>query len=350
MIQANREPNKAQPYPLLAQITVCLLGVVLYLLSFTPLAATLHFLPEVLRQLGLGVFVFGATSFFLTHWYSILMAQQLDTLGSEIKQLTVDTFDLVKSARDSGIARIYAQRTAGMSENPDAEKAFQERVKAEFREAARRALESKAEVTIRMTGISLRAFFHTNGTLFQLAENALQNDRLKFQILLIDPFSAQAGLRSERESQTQEDEEYITPEEHLTSTLFQDLQQCTRTLSRFIDDEKRRVEVRLYSTAPSCLLIFVNESVFVETYHYGRSGVGGLKGGKIPVLEFHSDTSTYKELEGHFQHVWFKSRQRALTPGFTDIITDPRKDPRNLDRMTREFFWLPERDGHGELT
>jgi hypothetical protein len=269
------------------------------------------------------------------------MSDQLATLGNEIKALTLDTFDLVRSARDSGIARIYPLRTGEFSDNPDAERAFRDRVKLEFRKAAQRGLAGERDVTIRMMGISLRAFFTSIGSLYPLTENALHNDRLRFQILLIDPFSAQAGLRSERESQTEETSEYLDVEEHLTSTLFQDLQQCTRTLLRFCAPDTDRVEVRLYSTAPSCLLIFVNESVFVETYHYGRSGIGGLKGGKVPVLEFHSDTGTYKELEGHFQHVWYKSRQQVLTPDLARSITDPRRDLKYLQRMQREFFWVP---------
>lgn len=295
-------------------------------------------MPVVMRQLSIGVLVFGLTSFALTHWYSKIMSDQIDSIGEEIKAITIDTFDLVKSAKDSGIARIYPLRTGEFAENPEAEKAFHAKIKLEFEKAARNALEKKEPILIKMMGISLRAFFNDAVDLYPMTENALRNDLLKFQVLLIDPFSAQAGLRSERESQNTEDEEYSSVEQHFSSTLFQDLQKCTKTLIRFTDESKR-VEVRLYSTAPSCLLIFVNESVFVETYHYGRSGIGGLKGGKVPVLEFHSDTNTYKELEGHFKHVWYKSRNRVLNDDVVSEIDNPRTNE-NIEKLKDEFSWI----------
>lgn len=328
-------------YPVWVQVAVCLFGCSLYFVSFTPIVGQLLIIPEVMRQLGIGVFVFGITSFALTHWYARLSSRQLEKIGEEIKLLTTDTFDLVKSARDSGIARIYPLRTGELAENRDAERAFKDRLRMEFAKAEQLALESKESKTIRMMGISLRAFFNDSGDLFAMAENALRNKLLSFKILLVDPLSAQAGLRSERESQTHEDQEYNNVEEHFTSTLFTDLQKCTRTLNRFTETGGR-VDVRLYSTAPSCFLVFINESVFVETYHYGRSGIGGLKGGKVPVLEFHSDTSTYKELEGHFDHVWFKSRNRKLDQALTGEINGSRTDLL-INKLRQEFFWITER-------
>lgn len=320
------------------QISVCLFGLTLYFASFTPVIVPLRIIPEALRQIGMGVFIFGLTSFTLTHWYSKLMTEQLETIRSEMESITIDTFDLIKSARDSGISRIYALRTG--SENPEAKKAFHERLKLEFSKADQSELETKEPKTIRMMGISLRQFFNDIGELFNLGESILRNERLKLQILLINPFSAQAGLRAERESQTKDKLEYVDVEDHFNSTLFQDFQKCTKALIPYIDDSKR-VEVRLYNTAPSCFLIFVNEIVFVETYHYGRSGVGGLKGGKVPVLEFHSDTNTYKELKGHFDYVWFKSRNCILDKKIADEIKNPR-DSQIIEHLEDEFFWISD--------
>jgi len=327
-------------YPTWIQSSVCLFGLVLYFASFSPFIVTLQIIPEIARQIGIGIFIFGLTSFALTHYYSKLMTEQIETLSKEIKSLTLDAFDLVKSSRASGISRIYALRTGELTDGSDGDREFRKRIQFEFEEAGKLAIQKKELTKIRMIGISQRDFFNDAGKMFQLAENALHNDFLQFEILLVDPFSAQAGLRSERESQTKEEQEYQTVDEHFTSTLFQDMQKCTRTLMRFIEPQNDRVQVRLYSTAPSCMLIFINESVFVETYHYGRSGVGGLKGGKVPVLEFHSDTNTYKELSGHFDHVWFKSRHRKLDKKLAELINAPRIKPEAIDRLKKEFFWV----------
>jgi hypothetical protein len=90
------------------------------------------------------------------------------------------------------------------------------------------------------------------------------------------------------------------------------------------------------------MLVFVNESVFVETYHYGRPGVGGLQGGKVPVLEFHSDSTTYQELRGHFEHVWFKSRKDVLNEALSHRVEMAERDKNNIAQLKREFTWLSE--------
>ena len=256
--------RKMKSYPIWMQISVCLFGCVLFLSSYVPVVLDAGVWPEVLRQLGIGVLVFGLTSFALTHWYSKLASDQINLISNEIKEITVNTFDLVKSAKDSGISKIYPLRTGELESNPGAEKSFHEKIKREFNIAAKKALESKGDVQkIKMIGVSLRAFLNDAVDLYPTMENALNNDRLKFEILLLDPFSAQSVFRSERESQKAKDTEYENIEEHFSSTLFQDLQKCTKTLIRFIGGESAaqdgRVEARLYSTAPSCMLIFIND-------------------------------------------------------------------------------------------
>lgn len=340
-----RKNSKQGRYPLCIQISVCLFGLLLYFSSYWTFVIQLDIIPEAMRQIGIGVLVFGLTSFVLTYWYSKLATEQVSIIGEEMKSLMRNDLDIVRSARDSGISRIYPLRT-GEGGGGDASKAFHERVEQEFTKAAHKAIETNQVGTIKMMGISLRAFFSDAGDLYTPTKSALDNQSLKFQILLIDPFCTQAGIRSERESQNRKDQEYTSVEDHFSSTLFMDLQKCANALSGIIASDRphAEIDVRLYSTAPSCFLILVNEIVFVETYHYGRSGVGGRRGGKVPVLEFHSDTSTYKELEGHFDHVWFKSRYRELYPQIASDIATPRTSEL-VNKLKDEFPWISEKQG-----
>jgi uncharacterized membrane protein (DUF485 family) len=408
---AESETNKLRHHRFLAiQVGVCLLGLLVYFAA--PVLIGVVAL-EFMRRIGVGIFVFGLTSFVVTEVYSRQMSKKLESLlaghseetktqfigtkkeltalktetsqqlnetREKLESVTRETFELVRNAQESDIKRIYASRAS--QSNLNRRPAFEERIAKEFRKAAETAAQKGEPVTIKMMGISQRGFFsHVGGELFTIAENALKNPLLKFEILLIDPFSAQAGLRTERESQTKPNDEYTNVTQHLASTLFRDIQESTSRLMRYVKSTPDTaqntscvestpdaaqntscvestpdaaqttsyVEVRLYSTAPSCMLIFVNDSVFVDTYHYGRMGVGGLEGSQMPLLEFHRCTSPYKALEGHFEYVWFKSRHRVLDQKVANDIENPRK-PHIFIKLRREFSWIPDKTNNAVET
>ena len=217
------------------------------------------------------------------------MSERVDSIRDEVTQHTIETFDLVKNAHDSQVSRIYPLR-AGEHENPDAKRAFNNDIRGVFNDITTHAHETDEKAKhIRMMGISLRQFFNDAGELYPVIEPALNNQSLSFQILLIDPFSTQAGFRAEREQRGKANEEYERVDEHFSSTLYMDIQKATKTLLPFcllnveqedsenIEIEKKvlsnreirkskprvvnRVEVRLYSTAPSSLLLFLKDRV-----------------------------------------------------------------------------------------
>ena len=301
----------------LVQVSVCLFGLLVYALSYFPSVEEYAGGSRLLQQIGIGVLVFGLTALTLARYDARDRVRQLETIADEVKSVTTSSLDLVHSAQESGIDRVYPFRTG------DESWTFRDRLRDEFEKARREAHASGCPKIVRMMGISLRGFFFQNGELHTVTDDAFTDPNLRFEILLIDPYSEQAVMRSERESQREEGDVYTDPNAHFVSTLFTDMQNCTRYLQSFTLVKSPRVEVRFYRAAPSCFLVFVNDSVFVETYHYGRSGVGGLRGGRVPVLEFYSHTETYKELEGHFDYVWFKSKDRVLDAALANEIMNP---------------------------
>ena len=337
---------------------ICVVGLVLILLASNHEIMPSQVMVEIFRGLGIATIAFGVTGYVHLEISANAISTQMKdlreslltqttNLREQLVEQTAVSFDLIKHARDSGITSIYARRFD--QEDQIACQPFHDRIMREFTTIQP---EPGTVAEVLMLGISLRQFFGPIGEFHGIADTALKDLRLNFRILLLDPLCAQAGLRSERESDAPVQEgltdraepggeyEYTDVQSHLESVLFGDLQATTRTLREYVNHHAERVQARLYRTAPSCMLIFINDSVFLETYHYGRTGIGGLKGGKLPVLEFRSDTPQYKELKGHFDHVWYKARDQVLSQKVVDDINKRSRDPDIISKLTKEFYWV----------
>jgi hypothetical protein len=172
--------RKDLTYPFWMQISTCLFGVSLYLLSYYPAIVQDANIKIVLQQIGLGVLIFGITAFLITHRYNVIASRQIYLVSNEIKSLTIDAFDLVKNARNSGVERIYPLRTGEISKHDQkiASIEFRERIQQEFRMLQ----DSKEKNKIRMIGISFREFFTDQGLLSDVTEKLMKNENVKFEI------------------------------------------------------------------------------------------------------------------------------------------------------------------------
>jgi hypothetical protein len=75
-----------------------------------------------------------------------------------------------------------------------------------------------------------------------------------------------------------------------------------------------KMDARLYFGSPSCFAVLTSESLIVEQYHYGRSELGAnILGGKVAVLEYSRDSAMYKEIDGHFDHIWERLSKSIAT-------------------------------------
>jgi len=188
---------------------------------------------------------------------------------------------------------------------------------------------------VKIIGISLRDFFRegpsAEGAFSRLRDafqQTKQSELIKYRLCLLDPQSPSGQQRSFREETV--NVEYIS-----STGLFNDVtyavetylresgngpKQCpcpqNRNASYSHDSQwrpksdlgacescNRSVCMCLYETSPHCFLVELPESVFVEQYHYGKSG-GGRKGGQAPVLQLSKNAHAFSHLKGHFEYVW----------------------------------------------
>jgi hypothetical protein len=163
-----------------------------------------------------------------------------------------------------------------------------------------------AKKDVWIQGISLQSFF-SPGPLFTEIVNLISEGVVRVHVLLIDPESEQAKLRSFRErlfvDSSLSFETYLGSELHKESRLFADTAQSIKDITNLMDHLvkskgldprwQHRLRVRKYVSAPACFLLKVDENVVVEQYHYGKAQREGhsemnvaILGKEMPVFEF----------------------------------------------------------------
>lgn len=135
-----------------------------------------------------------------------------------------------------------------------------------------------AQERVWLQGISLKSFFEP-GKLHAALRRAMRRDEVDVRILLLDPDCEQARFRSYREHdfsdhcgvRYQSFAEYEQAVDcHAESTLARDTHNTINKIRRSIGGEPAK-QTRLYSTAPSCFVLIVDDSILVEQYHLGKA-------------------------------------------------------------------------------
>lgn len=184
---------------------------------------------------------------------------------------------------------------------------------------------SSATKSVSMLGIALRPFFHSAGAYYEKILETLDKS-LEWRVLVLDPHSDEALLRSLRENQatyriklSKTELDYRQkPMEELRKTyerayqetdVYRDIQ---RTTEFFLDNArngKKRASavLRWHRGAPVAFVVIVDDrSLFVEQYHYGRVDpeTNMRVGERVPVFEYASSSSMFQHMRGHFEHLW----------------------------------------------
>jgi hypothetical protein len=160
----------------------------------------------------------------------------------------------------------------------------------------------KAKEHIEIVGISLRTLFQGGGklnrTILNLLTDASENKKQKprWRVMVLDPGCEQARYRSEREEPPGKKME--------DGNLFREVNLTIKVVEEW-KSKGCSIELRAYKGSPSCFLMIIDNIIFVEQYHYGRAG-GARVAELVPLLEFSSDSNTYRELLGHFDYMWEK--------------------------------------------
>ncbi len=173
-----------------------------------------------------------------------------------------------------------------------------------------------------LLGVSLRKFLQLP---VDEALNLVKRDA-KWRVLLLDPRAVEASYRSFREQASyykinarQAFEK--SPMHHKVkwdneqlkaalnkSNLHKEVSASTQHLKDLLHrDEFKNLRVKISlkhcAVAPQCFVAILDQSVFVEQYHYGARP-DDRAAEHVPVFQFDSRSSMFENLKGHFQHIW----------------------------------------------
>lgn len=191
---------------------------------------------------------------------------------------------------------------------------------------------------IRILAVAAREFlFRDEGFAATALESVIDPQSKKHdagvsvRLALLHPCSEPAVTRALREHP---DRDFDSLED---TNLWQDVRKSCITVCDW-GRRKYRVSARLYKVAPCCFLVFVNDVLFAEFYHFGA---GGRASGKVPLMRISRTSELYDELEGHFTYVWDSARCFALDDGLFAQIKDP-DAPREQEFVRSMRFSRPD--------
>jgi hypothetical protein len=157
----------------------------------------------------------------------------------------------------------------------------------------------RAQRTIAIQGISLNSFFKP-GVLREALAHALSRGTVKVEVLLLDPDSEQAHIRSYRErlfvSPSDRFDEYEDQRGHQKSDMYHDTMRTIENIKHMVSDLRGldrgnwrpQLTVARYSSAPACFALRIDDHVLVEQYHYGKltQGTRAILGKDMPLVEY----------------------------------------------------------------
>jgi hypothetical protein len=301
--------GESKPFPVLWFALVVALAVLLALVSFLPPLQDAPLVSYLVQVVGVGLCIASAIALWQSHGsYN----STLDLLRSTVRQMdemVKESSTLVSRARDCGLRMVHRPRGADESSR---EREGYRQVVAELT----KAVNSPRDVqTIRMMGITLSEYFNEDEN--NVMHRVLESDHLALQVLVIDPTCVHAVVRTYHEVQAG-----FSIDSYPESPLVLGYLQSKGFLKRCRPKDK----VRCYRAAPSAYIVFVNNSVFVESYFCGKVQSRSNKGGgRVPMLEYQKGSSAYEQIDYHFRAIWDAAREdlpehTALTLEWADSV------------------------------
>jgi hypothetical protein len=195
-------------------------------------------------------------------------------------------------------------------------KIFKNRKSQQYIDAVSECIQGLSEDTVQMLGISLRDWFGRKdgkhpAKFAPIMEQALKN-KVRFEVLLIDPTSDIAKERAIIESGTQ----YRIDEVYVGSPLFQDIKRVstwiTNNEKRHQNNQQKSIEAHYYDYMLSLYAIITPSYIFLEQYHIGdisRDRAPGDEnaiclGGYVPVLMLERQSKFGRNICDHFKKIW----------------------------------------------
>jgi len=256
-----------------------------------------------LLDVSSGLFVLGLAGI----WVSYFAEREA---GREIRRDVDARFSILVTMRNAHVNDAYYDET------PDQMPGAQDVTR--FRQAVKHELNtSQGEVGI--LAIAARGFLH-DGDGFAcsdlrelLKRYAERGDRgldgqgqPLVKVMLLHPMCEQAVSRAFRE-----DSRYDSHEDYGKTRLWSDVQQSWETAVSWREGQELPLEARAYMVFPACCLLFINDVVYVEPYHFGKDRTRAS--GRVPILRVTKGGAYYAQLKGHFDHVWRTSSAWKIT-------------------------------------
>ncbi len=167
---------------------------------------------------------------------------------------------------------------------------------------------TRARKNISIQGISLNSYFKV-GALREVLSTILEEGNADVEVLLLNPESRQAKLRSYRErlfeSSEQSYNDYLEKGDHEKSDLYHDTNRTIENILHMVAEIRRRkgdgwaprLTVGLYDSAPSCFVLRIDDHILVEQYHYGKivRETRAILGKDMPLVEYRDAPSPLYE-------------------------------------------------------
>jgi len=280
-------------------VMLAIASVLLWISSWKP---TLNLVSDV----GCGLIVLGAAGIWVSYFVE---RQAIISLQDKIGELTTEIdarFSVLKTIVEAKIEDLYYDPVNSRDVNPYHRDLLEEL--------------DRARNEIRIIAVAAREFlFRGEGFAAGVLESVLDPKNKKYdksaslKVLLLHPCSEQAVSRGLREHP---DREFDSFED---TNLWQDVKKSCITICDWRKN-KYNVEARLYKVSPSCFLVFVNDFLFAEFYHFGA---GGRASGKVPLMKICATSELYQELKGHFDYVWDTAKCFVLNDALLEEIKKP---------------------------
>lgn len=244
----------------------------------------------------------------------LVMQAQFDALISR-------HYPLALSATNIGLRAIYPTRVQAM-------------------EQVQQAIVS-ANSRIWMLGVAFKETFSIESKIDEITDHLNAHKQIDARILLLNPHTTPAVVRSFLEARTDDAEEVLAEggRRFVRSALYADIRTACGILNRQEYDQK----VRFYRRDPSMWLVIADDRIFVEPYTFGRpprpsarAAINRRMGGHMPVFEFDGTAGIVgRILEDHFSKLWTISRD-----SLQDILDLLDNEPKAVQMMDDEVFLI----------
>ena len=161
-------------------------------------------------------------------------------------------------------------------------------------------------------------------------EKAKKTGDAELQVLLLHPMSEPAVSRGLRED-TRSGGNF---EQYWTTSLYQEVVRSCETILSWKTKQRPRISARLCKVASACFLLFINDLVFVEQYHFGTGA--RRASGRLPVYVFRRGP-VYNQFEQHFRFVWDSGMSVPLTRDVLNAIEKPGDEEKAKLRSILEY-------------